>query len=258
MNKSKTYRDTWFSDQIVKDAIHALERISEGDLDYRDMTIEHNDGSTWGHDEPSEFYADYRIHKVYFWLSVACGETKVRLSAQNGNTNVTVLAKTRADIEEIFSVFDVCHDDFRIPSEENKNIQPMIFIGHGRSNQWRNLKDHLQDKHGYQVEAYETGSRIGHTIRDILEDMVKKSTFAILVLTAEDSQESGEVRARQNVIHEAGLFQGKLGFARAIMLLEQGVEEFSNVQGVQYLRFSNENIKEVFGDVIATLRREFD
>jgi predicted nucleotide-binding protein len=34
-----------------------------------------------------------------------------------------------------------------------------------------------------------------------------------------------------NVIHEAGLFQGRLGFERAIILLEDGCEEFSNIQG---------------------------
>ena len=106
-------------------------------------------------------------------------------------------------------------------------------------------------------EAYETGARAGHSIRDILEEMVSKSSFALLVFTGEDDQVSGSVRPRQNVIHEAGLFQGSLGFSRAIILLEEGVEEFSNVQGVQYIGFSKENIKEVFGEVLATIRREF-
>lgn len=40
-------------------------------------------------------------------------------------------------------------------------------------------------------------------------------------------------------------------------MLEEGVEEFSNVQGVQHISFSKSNIKETFGDVLATLRREF-
>jgi predicted nucleotide-binding protein len=119
------------------------------------------------------------------------------------------------------------------------------------------LKDHLQDKHGYTIEAYETGARSGHCIRDILEEMAAKSSFAILGMTAEDEQADGVHRARQNVVHEAGLFQGRLGFARAIMLLEDGVEEFSNVQGVQYIRFARGNIKESYGEVLATLRREF-
>ena len=119
------------------------------------------------------------------------------------------------------------------------------------------LKDHLQDKHGYDVQAYEIGSRAGHTIRDILEEMLEESSFALLVLTGEDETKDGKLHARQNVVHETGLFQGKLGFSRAIVLLEDGTEEFSNIAGIQQIRFSKGNIKETFGDVLAVLKREF-
>jgi predicted nucleotide-binding protein len=76
-------------------------------------------------------------------------------------------------------------------------------------------------------------------------------------MTAEDETVEGEFRARQNVVHEIGLFQGKLGFSRAIVLVEDGVELFSNLQGVQQIRYSKGNIRETYGDVLATLRREF-
>jgi hypothetical protein len=32
--------------------------------------------------------------------------------------------------------------------------------------------------------------------------------------------------------HEVGLFQGRLGFEKAIVLLEDGCEEFSNIKGL--------------------------
>jgi predicted nucleotide-binding protein len=108
------------------------------------------------------------------------------------------------------------------------------------------------------VEAYEIGARAGHAIRDVLNDMLSKSSFAILVMTGEDQTSDGDgLRARQNVVHEAGLFQGRLGFARAIVLLEKGVEEFSNIHGIDQIRFDKGRIKETFGDVVATIRREF-
>lgn len=87
--------------------------------------------------------------------------------------------------------------------------------------------------------------------------MLGRSSFACLVLTAEDEMADGTMRARRNVIHEAGLFQGRLGFSRAIVLLEEGAEEFSNIHGIQQIRFAKGNIKETFGEVLATLRREF-
>jgi predicted nucleotide-binding protein len=57
---------------------------------------------------------------------------------------------------------------------------------------------------------------------------------------------------------KTGLFQGRLGFSRAIILLEEGTEDFSNVHGVQQIRFAKGNIKETFGEALATLKREFD
>ncbi|MGH2442129.1 MAG: TIR domain-containing protein, partial [Chloroflexota bacterium] len=62
--------------------------------------------------------------------------------------------------------------------------------------------------------------------------------------------------ARRNVIHEAGLFQGRLGFERAIILLEEGCEEFSNIHGLGQLRFPRGRISAVFDDVRRVLERE--
>jgi len=78
-----------------------------------------------------------------------------------------------------------------------------------------------------------------------------------LVMTAEDEQADKSLRARQNVVHEAGLFQGRVGFRRAIVILEENTEEFSNIAGVQQLRYSKGSIRSIFGDVISTLNREF-
>jgi predicted nucleotide-binding protein len=175
-------------------------------------------------------------------------------------TDVEIRAKDRQVIEKLFHVLEAQVDSAREipdPVPAAKPDPPTVFIGHGRSIQWRMLKDHLADLHGYRVEAFETGARAGHAARDVLEEMLRKSAFALLVLTAEDEQADDTFRARQNVVHEAGLFQGRLGFCRAIVLIEDGCESFSNIEGIQHIRFSAQNIRETFGDVLATLRREF-
>lgn len=76
-------------------------------------------------------------------------------------------------------------------------------------------------------------------------------------MTGEDKDEKGNLRVRQNVIHELGLFQGRLGFSRAIILLEERTKEFSNIHGINQIRYSKDNIKETYGDILAALRREF-
>ena len=173
-------------------------------------------------------------------------------------STVSVQAPTREEIEKVFAVIDELAPSCVVSVPAKKKDPPVVFVGHGSNPQWRDLKDHLHEQHGYDVEAYEIGSRAGHAIRDILEDMMKRSSFAFLVMTGEDEDKSGKVHARLNVIHEAGLFQGKLGFSRAVILLEEGTEEFSNISGLQQIRFGKGRIKETFGDVLAVLRREFE
>jgi len=134
--------------------------------------------------------------------------------------------------------------------------EPRVFIGHGHNPAWRDLKDHLQDKHGIKVIAYESGERGGHAIRDILEELMSSASLAFLVLTKEDETLEGAFRARQNVVHEVGLFQGRLGFTRAIVISQEGTEVFSNIAGVHQLQFRSK-IQEIFGDALAVYRREF-
>lgn len=89
-----------------------------------------------------------------------------------------------------------------------------------------------------------------------LSEMLDTSAFALLVMTGEDEQSDGKIRARMNVIHEAGLFKGKLGFSRAVIILEEGCEEFSNIAGLGQIRFPKNNIKAVFEEVRQVLERE--
>jgi hypothetical protein len=67
-----------------------------------------------------------------------------------------------------------------------------------------------------------------------------------------------EIHARENVIHELGLFQGRLGFKRAIVCMEDGVEEFSNIRRMDQIRFPKGRIRETYGEILATIKREFN
>ena len=137
-------------------------------------------------------------------------------------------------------------------NNENKKI----FIGHGRSPVWRELKDFIE---GTLELPYEEFNRIpvaGRSISDRLKEMLEGSCMAFLIMTGEDQQPDGSLRARDNVIHEVGLFQGKLGFEKAIILLEIGCEDFSNIHGITYIPFPTGNIREAFEDIRAVLERE--
>ena len=203
-------------------------------------------------------YTSWTGHPLDFWVHIDYSRYQ-----NHSETRIGITAGSLPIIEEAFSKVEewkeAAKEDFSDAraSDDHSTLAPRIFIGHGRSSLWKDLRDHLRDHHGHDVVAYETGARAGHTIRDILEEMSQATDLAFLLHTAEDELEEGQRQARPNVIHETGLFQGRLGFARAIVLLEDGCSEFSNLAGIQQIRFSKGNIREAFGDVLATIRREF-
>jgi predicted nucleotide-binding protein len=131
-----------------------------------------------------------------------------------------------------------------------------IFIGHGHSSAWIELKDFIKNELNLKHDEFNRVSTAGMTTKRRLRDMLNDACFAFLVMTAEDEHPDNSKHARENVIHEVGLFQGRLGFRHAIVLLEEGCEEFSNIIGVSQIRFPSNNIKASFKNVIAVLKRE--
>ena len=262
MKKEKDYSQAVFSADVIKEAYNVFKRLVpdeyKEEVDHAQyLVVETSDGG-WDHDTEEEFFSDYRKgsrNAVYQKGSRV--DFYFRIQVRRSGTLVEIGFPQRSKIEAVFDVFERQLEDSTLPEPATEAPDPRMFVGHGRSPQWRDLKDHLQDQHGYEVVAYEVGARAGHTIRDILEDMLVSSSFAILVMSAEDEDAEGNFHARANVIHELGLFQGKLGFSRAIMLLEEETQEFSNIHGIQQVRFSRGNIRETFGDVLATIKREF-
>lgn len=130
-----------------------------------------------------------------------------------------------------------------------------IFIGHGRSKLWARLQLFLQDNLKINTLTFETNSHASESIVNILDEFLNESSFAILIMTAEDETIDGKVRARQNVIHEAGLFQGRLGFDKVIILKQEETEEFTNISGLQYISFSKDNIEQCFYELQKKLKQ---
>jgi hypothetical protein len=141
-------------------------------------------------------------------------------------------------------------------AQREKGVGTNVFIGHGRSEAWRELKDFIQDRLGLPWDEFNRVPVAGTTNIARLTEMLEAAAIAFLVLTAEDEQPDGKTRARVNVIHEAGLFQGKLGFSKAIILLEDGCEEFSNIEGLGQIRFPEGKIAACFEEVRRVLERE--
>ncbi len=174
-----------------------------------------------------------------------------------------------ADVLAIKSPFTACEKLSKLSRRAASHIQNVekhkirserigtnVFIGHGRSSVWKDLKDFIQDRMHLPWDEFNRVPVAGFTNITRLSQMLDEAAIAFLIMTAEDEQADGKQHARQNVIHEAGLFQGRLGFERAIILLEEGCEEFSNVQGLGQIRFPKGNVSAVYEDIRRVLERE--
>jgi hypothetical protein len=132
----------------------------------------------------------------------------------------------------------------------------VVFLGHGHNTVWARVQLHLQNDMHLKVEEWDSQPRAGRHTVEVLKGFLDACGFAVIVATAEDATNEGGVRARQNVVHEIGLFQGRLGFEKVAILMQAGVQELSNLAGLQVIPFSGDEVKAAFHDLDKMLRRE--
>lgn len=162
------------------------------------------------------------------------------------------------------SILPLVPEERRAPSPETDSTtitdevtdKKRIFIGHGHSNCWKELRDFVTTDLRLFYDEFNRSPAAGLPISKRLEQMLEEAEMAFLIMTAQNEYADGTLHASNNVIHEIGLFQGKLGFKKAIILLEEGCEEFSNIHGLVQIRFPKGNIEAAFEEIRQVLERE--
>jgi len=179
--------------------------------------------------------------------------------------HISVIAKVSA----IRTPFTVCDElsklarrvAFHLENLERRyrheeRIGTRVFIGHGRSHVWKELKDFIQDRLHLPWDEFNRVPAAGLTNTLRLSQMLDDAAIAFLILTGEDETTDNKIHARMNVVHEVGLFQGRLGFEKAIVLLEEDCEEFSNIHGLVQIKFPKGKISAVFEEIRRVVERE--
>ena len=125
-----------------------------------------------------------------------------------------------------------------------------LWIIHGgQSQQWLQTRAYLEHAMGLKCCEFNDPLAARVTIQDRVKTMAETCRLAVAVMTGEDTVSAGQLRARQNVVHEIGLSQGVLGFDRVVIMIERGVEEPSNLKGLVYVYFERDNIAASFADL---------
>lgn len=155
------------------------------------------------------------------------------------------------DIQKIFSMSKFFTLENGQSKDSTKNI---IFISHGKAKDWLELQLFIERDIKIKTIELSQEPNMGRTILQKLFDEAKKCNYAIIVMTGDDVDSNGEVKARENVIHEIGFFQGLYGLDRICLLHDTGTSIPSNISGVVYYPFSKGQIKNTFIDLQRELK----
>jgi sugar/nucleoside kinase (ribokinase family) len=133
-----------------------------------------------------------------------------------------------------------------------------VFIAHGANPEWLAVQRFIETRFQVPVYSFESRSWGSRQVTEALSNYLERCSFAICVLTAENFGEGGLRQARQNVIHEVGLFQGRHGFDRVMMLVEEGCDFSPGAAGPYTVSFPSNGISETFYHLDKMIRQGFD
>lgn len=115
-----------------------------------------------------------------------------------------------------------------------------VFIVHGHNNEVKETVARFVHRvTGNQPTILHEQADQGRTIVEKFEDHARRTAFAICIFTADDEggsrlKQERKPRARQNVVFECGFFIGGLGRQNVFLLLEENVEQPSDLSGYLY------------------------
>lgn len=132
--------------------------------------------------------------------------------------------------------------------------RPRIFIVHGHNDQVLQETSECVRRSGAEPVVLREQPAVGRTIIESLEEESKTVDYAIVLMTGDDWGRKGarkvhgkivkwgdstQLRARQNVVFEAGLFIGLLGRDRVCVLRGPRLETPTDLDGVRYIRIGD-------------------
>lgn len=161
------------------------------------------------------------------------------------NNGITVLSGIIESIN-ILGDQDMHIGDEEILSDDSKNI----FIVHGHDEVKRTAVESFVRSIDYNPIVLFKEPSVGQTIIEKIESNVENICFAIVIYTSCDLGKAKESpvltpRARQNVVFEHGYMCAHLGRKKVVALLENGVEQPGDLEGVIYIKLDDAGLWQI-------------
>lgn len=256
MRYTRIFKRTLFTEAVIRKVVEMME--SKAGRGHANVALRINrEDHKWNLDTLDNFFEEYNHGFNRMNFSQMFGHhynLEMGTTAMDYDFEVSITSPNKSDIQEIIAFLAEHHEDCSIDKLYNSLKKPFIFIGHGRKNDWKDLRDHLRDLHNYDVRFYESCDRSGGYLFDNVYEMITGSKISILVLSNDDMMEDGTMRARQNVIHELGMAQVIHGIKNTLVVIEEGCDWPSNIQGIACFPYAK-SIRAINGDIVSALEK---
>lgn len=132
-----------------------------------------------------------------------------------------------------------------------------IFVAHGRDElNLRRLTQVLEKRWNLEVVVMRWEAGKGRTLIEKFEQEAQKAAFAFALMTPDDVVKVGEgdyAQARPNTVFELGWFYGRLGRDRVCILMREGTQIHSDLDGISRIPF-DESVEEKVLDIERELK----
>ncbi len=199
-------------------------------------------------EELSDLFADFVEMPAIPKTEMAKATLESQAEYRYGRSQLEVLKR---DIDQIFELR--ANSELAPPFAGASNPR-RVFISHGRAPDWREVQAYIEKDIGLPTLELAQEANQGRTILAKLWESSRQCDSAVIVMTGDDLDDAGQARARENVIHEIGFFQGKYGLDRVCLLHEEGVSIPSNIHGLVYTPFPKGMVAASFGVLIRELK----
>jgi len=164
-----------------------------------------------------------------------------------GRSQLETLARA---IDQLFEIR--ANSELAAPATAQQ--EPRVFISHGRANDWREVQSFIERDLGMRTLELAQEANLGRTVLQKLEQESRNCTSAVILMTGDDFDGAGVARARENVLHEIGYFQGHFGLSAVCVLHEEGTNIPSNIHGLVYIPFPKGTVSATFGALMRELK----
>lgn len=179
------------------------------------------------------------VHEVLLGANIYNHEYKFKTSIQRIEAKLQELESLMKKAE-LIPIGEAEMPSRTVKSFSNSIQKPTVFIIHGHDEEMkRSVQLFLNRGEIQDVVLHEQPDK-NRTVIEKLIDEGSAADYVIALLSPDDVQEDGSMRARQNVILEIGYFIGKLGRERVRLLRREGTVIPSDLHGILYENYDKD------------------